>query len=227
MNIVQLSENTLLILFDPIISRENLLTVNQWTDLIKRHLDDVIIDMVPAYASIHLSFNLLKISGLQLKADIEQLADDVTPLVADPDAQGVIEIPVYYGCEVALDMDIVMCHAQLSADEIIQLHSDKLYDVYAIGFAPGFAYLGNVDKRIAFPRKQNPRQRVPKGSLGIADQQTAIYPSDSPGGWQIIGRTPLSLVDFNTQNLTLFSVGDKVKFVPIDRQQYLALGGAL
>jgi KipI family sensor histidine kinase inhibitor len=99
--------------------------------------------------------------------------------------------------------------------------------VYAIGFAPGFAYLGNVDKRIAMPRKESPRQKVVKGSVGIADQQTAIYPSDSPGGWQIIGRTAVSLIDYNDERLTKFETGGKVKFNAITRQDFIDMGGEL
>jgi inhibitor of KinA len=110
---------------------------------------------------------------------------------------------------------------------VIALHSSIIYDVYAIGFAPGFAYLGNVDKRIAMPRKETPRQKIFKGSVGIADQQTAIYPSDSPGGWQIIGRTPISLIDYNDDKLTKFETGDKVKFNPISRADFIDMGGVL
>jgi len=97
----------------------------------------------------------------------------------------------------------------------------------AIGFAPGFAYLGTVDPRIASPRKETPRKKVAQGSVAIAGQQTAIYPSDSPGGWQIIGKTPLALIDYNTNPMTPFSVGSKVKFSAIDRNEFLALGGTI
>ena len=101
------------------------------------------------------------------------------------------------------------------------------YRVYAIGFAPGFAYLGNTDKRIEIPRKQTPRLRVPAGSLAIADRQTAIYPKQSPGGWQIIGRTPISLIDFQRENLTVFEMGAQVSFTPIDKATFLDTGGVL
>ena len=96
-----------------------------------------------------------------------------------------------------------------------------------MGFAPGFAYLGSVDKRIAMPRKETPRKHIPAGSLGIADQQTAIYPSDSPGGWQIIGRTPEVLVDYQKEVPTKVQTGDKVRFVQINKKEYLELGGVL
>lgn len=112
-------------------------------------------------------------------------------------------------------------------EKIIQLHSETIYDVYALGFAPGFAYLGKVNKRIATPRKKSPRLKVPKGSVGIADEQTAIYPSDSPGGWNIIGRTPVDLVNYQHSPPCLMQVGDRIKFNPIEKDEFLSLGGKI
>ena len=104
---------------------------------------------------------------------------------------------------------------------------DRTYRVYAIGFSPGFAYLGITDQRIALPRKATPRQKIPTGSVGIAGSQTAIYPSATPGGWQIVGRTPQRMIDWDSDSLALVSVGDRVRFRSIDRQEYLDLGGSL
>ena len=111
--------------------------------------------------------------------------------------------------------------------DVVNIHVSATYRVYAIGFAPGFAYLGNTDKRIEIPRKQTPRLKVPAGSLAIADRQTAIYPKQSPGGWQIIGRTPISLIDYQRENLTVFEMGAQVSFTPIDRATFLDMGGVL
>ncbi len=113
----------------------------------------------------------------------------------------------------------------LSIEQIIQMHHQKTYRVFALGFSPGFAFLGSVDQPIAVPRKETPRLSVPKGSLGIAGEQTAIYPFDSPGGWNIIGRTPMNLVDYNQHPPCEFEVGDSIKFNPISKQAYLDLGG--
>ncbi|MGF1806915.1 5-oxoprolinase subunit PxpB, partial [Aliivibrio sifiae] len=139
----------------------------------------------------------------------------------------VIELPVYYGKEVSLDAEEISRHTGLSFDEIVSIHSSQEYRVYAIGFAPGFAYLGNTDPRIHIPRKSTPRLSVPAGSLAIAEQQTAIYPKSSPGGWQVIGRTPINLIDFNRENLTVFEMGAKVIFKPISREEYIAMGGEI
>ena len=115
----------------------------------------------------------------------------------------------------------------LSIEEIIEIHSSKSYDVYAIGFSPGFAFLASVDKKIAIPRLSSPRKSIPKGSVAIADTQTAVYPQQSPGGWNIIGRTAMELFDKNLEKLSPLSVGYKVKFNPISKEEFLSQGGIL
>jgi len=227
MDIVRLSENTVIILFEQQINHENFSIINRITRIIKIQMSDVIVDVIPSYASIHITFNVLKISSLNFKNSLERLVAESDSLVMDSNADKLIEIPVYYGEEVALDLHYIAEKAQLTHKQVIEIHSSKIYDVYAIGFSPGFAYLGNVDDAIACPRKTTPRQKVLQGSLGIADQQTAIYPTDSPGGWQIIGRTPIQLIDYNSERLTPFSTGDKVKFNPMSKSDFMAMGGSL
>ncbi len=227
MDIVRLSENTVIILFEQTINHDNFTIINRITHTIKNTLSDVVIDMIPSYASIHITFNLVKISGLEFKAMLKKAIAESEVRAIEKTKEKIIEIPVYYGSEVALDLSYIAQKANLTEPEVIDIHASKIYDVYAIGFAPGFAYLGNVDDAIACPRKQTPRDKVAKGSLGIADQQTAIYPASSPGGWQIIGRTPLQLIDYSSDALTQFSTGDKVKFNPISKPDFLAMGGVL
>lgn len=137
------------------------------------------------------------------------------------------KLPIYYGQECGPDFERLCDEKKLTAKQLITLHSEQLYHVYAIGFAPGFAFLGDLDKRLATPRLAQPRAHVKKGSLGIADKQTAIYPSDSPGGWNLIGRCPLNLFDHTKQPPTPFSIGDKVAFLPITRTEFIRLGGEL
>ena len=153
-------------------------------------------DIIPSYNSIHLTYDLTQADFFWFHSQLRGLLADIDGMTLSNQKGAVIEIPVYYGDEVALDMADIIERSHLTRDEIVSVHSQQLYTVYAIGFSPGFAYLGNTDQRIAIPRKQTPRLRVPAGSLGIADTQTAIYPSDSPGGWQILGRTPVELLDF-------------------------------
>jgi KipI family sensor histidine kinase inhibitor len=138
-----------------------------------------------------------------------------------------MSIPVYYDSSVGLDLVSLAQNKELSVEDVIRLHVQKDYFVYAIGFAPGFPYMGEVDKKIATPRLANPRAKVPKGSVGIADIQTAIYPKQSPGGWQIIGRTPTPMFDASYDGLSYLRVGDKVNFEPISQEMFKKLGGVL
>jgi KipI family sensor histidine kinase inhibitor len=222
-----LSENTAIILFEQAINADIFQQVTQYTKAIEVDLSEYIVDLVPAYASIHIVFNLIKISAVDFEVALNKVIDNTGTEVANITAEKTNVIPVYYGPEVALDIELVATFSDLSVDAVIALHASVTYDVYAIGFAPGFAYLGNVDRRIAMPRKESPRQKVVKGSVGIADQQTAIYPADSPGGWQIIGRTPMSLIDYNDSKLTRFDTGDRVKFTAISRKDFIKMGGIL
>lgn len=222
-----LSENTGIILFEQEINHAIFQQVTQCAKAIETSLIEYIVDIVPSYASIHIVFNLVKISAENFEIALNKIIDDLDIEHVAIASEKTIVIPVYYGPEVALDVDLVAKFSDLSIDAVIELHSSTIYDVYAIGFAPGFAYLGNVDRRIAMPRKESPRQKVAKGSVGIADQQTAIYPADSPGGWQIIGRTPISLIDYDDEKLTKFNTGDKVKFNPISRSEFIDMGGVL
>ena len=136
-------------------------------------------------------------------------------------------LPVYYAPEAGIDLESLAERAGLPISEVIDLHAGAEYRVYAIGFAPGFAYLGEVDERIAAPRLATPRASVPRGSVAIADRQTAVYPSVSPGGWNLIGRCPVPMFDPDAQPCMPVAVGDTVRFEPISRERFLTLGGDL
>ncbi|MEZ5502882.1 MAG: 5-oxoprolinase subunit PxpB, partial [Halioglobus sp.] len=144
-----------------------------------------------------------------------------------PSAARTVVLPVYYAAEVGADLEALARRAGLSTDQVIDLHAGTLYRVYAIGFAPGFADLGQVDERIAAPRLATPRASVPCGSVAIADRQTAVYPAQSPGGWNLIGRCPVSMFDPQSQPCMPVAVGDSVRFEAISRERFLALGGEL
>jgi len=227
MNLVSLSENTILILFEQEIAHDIFQQVKEGVYKVESKLSEYIIDIIPSYASIHINFNLTKLSHTGFKTLLESTLNTNSVSTAALDSEKIITIPVYYGAEVALDIELIATRAGLSIEEVIDIHSSAVYDVYAIGFAPGFAYLGNVDKRIAIPRKETPRKKIAQGSLGIADQQTAIYPTESPGGWQIVGKTPVMLVDYSSERLTQFEAGNKVKFEPVDREAFIELGGVV
>ncbi len=131
-----------------------------------------------------------------------------------------VEIPVCYGGECGPDLDIVANHTKLSTEEVIDIHSSGDYLVYMIGFAPGFPYIGGMSDKIATPRKASPRLKIPAGSIGIAGNQTGIYPLETPGGWQLIGRTPLQLFLPDEHIPSLLRAGDKIKFSAISYEEY-------
>ena len=139
-----------------------------------------------------------------------------------PEAR-LVEIPVCYEGDLAPDLEEVARHASLTADEVIALHTGATCVVHMIGFTPGFPYLAGLDPRLATPRRAEPRTRVPAGSVGIGGQQTGVYPMATPGGWNIIGRTPLALFDPRRVPATLLGVGDRVRFVAISREQFDSL----
>ncbi|MGM0884743.1 MAG: 5-oxoprolinase subunit PxpB [Bacillota bacterium] len=146
---------------------------------------------------------------------------------ADPDRR-TIEIPVCYGGEFGPDLSFVASHNGLSEEEVVAIHTSASYLVYMLGFAPGFPYLGGMSERIAAPRRQSPRTVIPQGSVGIAGGQTGVYPVATPGGWQLIGRTPLELFRPREAVPSLLRSGDSVRFKPITKEQYnLYLEGAL
>lgn len=137
--------------------------------------------------------------------------------------KSIIEIPVCYAQSLGIDLQNAVKASNCSIDELIQQHSDKIYTVYCLGFLPGFAYMGDLPKAIQLPRHPSPRSKVLAGSVGIAGKQTGIYPSASPGGWQIIGRTPIKIFDPTSPSLSLFKAGDQVKFKPIDLELFHTL----
>jgi KipI family sensor histidine kinase inhibitor len=146
--------------------------------------------------------------------------------VVEEKAEGkLIELPVYYHPDVGPDLEIVARANGLTVAEVIAIHAGRDYTVCAIGFAPGFAFLADVDARIATPRHERPRAKVVAGSVGIADRQTAVYPMDTPGGWQLIGRCPVPLYDPDQTPPSPFELGDRVRFVPVERHDYIERGG--
>jgi KipI family sensor histidine kinase inhibitor len=196
----------------------------------KEDFSQDIIDLVPSYASLMVMFNMMTTDYHHVRKKLRTLLRKIEHLANDKattQIENIVEFPVYYSTESGPDLAVIAKRAQLSIEEVIRLHQAKLYRVYAIGFAPGFAYLGEVDERISAPRLSTPRLKVPKGAVAIADRQTAIYPSVSPGGWNIIGLCPFDMFDPNATPTMPVKVGDKVKFNSISKEKFIALGGVL
>lgn len=172
----------------------------------------------PAYTSLMLTFDLRQVDHAEVEAAIRQYAMRARAVCLSKPRT--LVIPVCYGGEFGPDLDAIAKIHGLTPSEVIELHSSHTYHTYFLGFAPGFAYLGDVPKQIATSRLDNPRKEVPPGSVGIAGRQTAVYPLSTPGGWRLIGRTPVQMFRPNRKPVGLISIGDKVKFRPISREEF-------
>ena len=201
--------------------------VQQTVARIRADLGSSVTDLVPSYTSILITIDPVGCDYPQLEARLNGILTQTDQSDQPKARPRQIEIPVYYGPEVALDLEEISAQTSLSPTEVIRLHSETTYRVYAIGFSPGFAYLGSTPQALRVNRKATPRLKVPQGSVALADNQTAIYPSSSPGGWQILGRTAQPLLDWSADRPTPFEVGDQVRFIPIERDEFLANGGVL
>ena len=175
-------------------------------------------DVVPTYRSTAIYFDPLRTDSAVLMASVEREAG--RPALAPAATVAPVRIPVCYGGELGPDLAGVAAFAKADEEDVVRLHADGTYRVFMLGFVPGFAYLGTVDPRIAMPRHATPRVRVPCGSVGIAGIQTGVYPAETPGGWQLIGRTPLKPFDPFRDPPFLMKAGDSVQFYPIERHEY-------
>ncbi len=179
---------------------------------------DFITEMVPTYRSLLVNYNPLKINYSKLEDILRETENKLSHInIPSPN---IIEIPVCYSDEYGKDLVNVASYNKLTKDEVINIHTKRKYLIYMIGFTPGFAYLGGMDEKIATPRLSKPRIKINAGSVGIAGAQTGIYPVESPGGWQIIGRTPIRLFDKQKENPFLLEAGNYIKFVNISKKEY-------
>jgi len=202
--------------------------------LISNFLDsqqlDWLIEYIPAYTTITIFYDPFKlvatdgtcISPFQLVADVITQLLGRLPKKKNTENR-LVEIPVCYGGEYGPDLTEVAAVNGLSIEEVIRIHSSAEYLVYMIGFAPGFPYIGGMSEKIATPRKATPRLKIPAGSVGIAGKQTGVYPLETPGGWQLIGRTPVRLFDPDKESPSLLKTGDKIRFKPITPEAFFAI----
>lgn len=208
--------------------------------------NDVKLDLIPSYTSVLVQFPILLTDHFAVKAWVKEALSQASSRFKATAPQGndqvtvsddielgnvrksnIVELPVYYDTEVGPDLIRVAEHNNLTVEQVIELHQAQIYRVFAIGFAPGFGYLGEVSEKIAMPRLATPRSVVPKGAVAIADRQTAVYPAESPGGWNLIGRCPVAMFDPKQTPHMPFAVGDQVQFFAIDKSEFLRLGGHL
>ena len=227
MKIRSAGENALIVYLGEHIDPTTAARVRRLCQYLEGSLADVVVDLIPGYHSVVVVFDPRATSQGALRRRLQARELELARAGNDRDESRLVELPVYYGDEVAPDLARVARHNELTVDEVIRLHHRCDYLVYTIGFAPGFAYLGQLDERIATPRRDSPRLQVPAGAVAIADRQTAVYPSVSPGGWNLIGRCPTPMFDPQRQPPTAVAVGDRVRFTPITRETFLVLGGEL
>jgi inhibitor of KinA len=175
-----------------------------------------VLDLIPAYASLTVVYDALLTDDISVQ--ITQLIADIPAAAHVPSR--LLEIPVCYDPSLGLDIVSMAAHKSLSVDDIIELHTKQVYTVYMLGFLPGFPYMGKVDERLATPRLKKPRLKVPAGSVGIAGAQTGIYSMTSPGGWNIIGKTPVPMFDPGRTTPCYCSPGDQIQFVQISIEDF-------
>ena len=187
-------------------------------DAIRRRCGTAVRDAVVGYASLTLYFDPLVVDAKWMEAETREIA--ATPDDGSGAAGVLVDVPVCYGGEFGPDLGDVAAFGGCSREAVIAMHAERTYRVYMIGFVPGFAYMAVVDDRIAAPRRATPRSAVPAGSVAIAGAQTGIYPAVTPGGWNIVGRTPLKPFDAARSQPTLFRAGDTVRFRPISPREY-------
>jgi len=220
-------ENSLIVYFGDQPSAQIAAQIAQTAEYLRQSMGNQLMDLVPSYGSLLVIYQPLHTDHYQVRGAIRRALRNLSAEQQQTQSSALVSLPVYYSTESGPDLQSLADNAKLSVDEVIAIHQQTEYRVYAIGFAPGFAYLGEVDKRIAAPRLATPRQKVPRGAVAIADRQTAVYPAQSPGGWNLIGLCPQRMFDPSAEPSMPVQVGDRVTFRAIDRDEFIALGGKI
>lgn len=218
------SESCVQITFAHRIELTNIALIKAAKEKIAAVLGDAFCETIQSYTALSVVFDPCLISPMQVMHRLQHIDFDQQE---DCTSRRLIELPAYYHSEVAPDLISVATRLEKSVDEVIALHSNNTYHVYALGFSPGFAFMGEVDSALQLPRLATPRTSVPAGSVAIAEKQTAVYPMATPGGWHILARCPVTLFDVQKTPASLLQVGDQVRFKPVCRDEYLALGGRI
>lgn len=193
--------------------------IRKMMDDIRKENIDGIVELVPTYCSLLINYDVLKIDYNTLVEKLKTFLNNDLE-TAEGEEVTLVEIPTLYNDEVGSDLSYVAEHNKLSKEEVIKIHTGTDYLVYMLGFMPGFTYLGGMSEKIATPRLESPRLQIYPGSVGIAGKQTGMYPSMSPGGWRIIGRTPLKLYNPDSDTPVYISSGDYVRYVSISEEEY-------
>lgn len=239
MTFAPLGDSAVVVTLGSSINEAALLRVRSLTTALERERTAGVVDVVPAYTTVTVFYDLARFSGgnespyervcraiATHTEKAERVGREVLPAKTDgasePEVGREKEIPVCYGGEFGPDLEEVARHGGVSPGEVIALHTGANYVVHAVGFTPGFPYLGGLPEKLHMPRRATPRQQVPAGSVGIGGKQTGIYPIASPGGWQLIGRTPLALFRLSENPPARLAVTDRIKFRAITPEEFVA-----
>jgi inhibitor of KinA len=212
------SDRSLLIYLGDVVSPDAHARVRKLLNLLQREPLTGIRNLHPAYCSVMITFDPLKLTHGELQQMLVPYLDELDDF--PPPEPRRVEVPVCYAPEFGTDLGDVAAFHGLTPDQVIALHSAAHYIVYFLGFVPGFAYMGGLPEQLATPRLGSPRREVPRGSVGIAGNQTGIYPLPTPGGWRLIGRTPVKPFEPEREQMNLLEIGDRVRFVPISQKQF-------
>ncbi|AJA49954.1 kinase A inhibitor [Clostridium pasteurianum DSM 525 = ATCC 6013] len=222
MDIIEVNETSILIEFGETINEDIQEIVKAFCEYLDKHPFKGMVEYIPAFSSVAVIYNPMESNYEEVYLILKNILCNLK--LPYEKNRRIVKIPVCYGDKFGPDIQYVADYNKISIDEVVKIHSKGKYIVYMIGFAPGFPYLGGMSKSIATPRRKSPRTAIPKGAVGIAGEQTGVYPISTPGGWQIIGSTPLKLFRPEEEPPTLLRAGDIVKFYPISFEEYEEMG---
>lgn len=219
---MQISESNALVQFGTEISSEINKKIRAFCDYLDNNKTSWLIEYIPAFASVSVIYDPFRVGSDEPFQQVREFLQLVLNNLdfSKVDDANIVKIPVCYGGEFGPDIEYVAELNNLTVKEVIDIHSSGEYLVYMIGFTIGFPYLGGMSEKISAPRRESPRTAIPKGSVGIAGLQTGVYPIEVPGGWQLIGRTPINMFDLESDSTSLLKSGDIVKFYPITNEEY-------
>lgn len=215
-----INEQTIMIYFENQIDSKTFAKVQHVLQYIKEKQHRAITEIIPSYRAImlHVDINISTLNEVLNDLCLEQL--DLNSIDETQLKSKTIRLPVLYGGEYGQDIEEVAAYNNLTTEQVEKIHSSNKYLIYMLGFMPGFPFLGGLDTKIHTPRRKEPRTKIEAGSVGIANNQTGLYPKQSPGGWQIIGRTPINVFDINREPMCLYEAGDIIQFYSVDLETY-------
>ena len=213
-------DSAVTVFFDEQVGEVLIKTIHSLAEEIRKSYAEVVLDVIPAYQSLTLYFDILKIDVESIEQSVKQTVEKCLNQELEPHQHNLIEIPVCYDEEIGIDLSELAQQCQLDITDVITLHTQQDYLVNMLGFLPGFLYLSGLNEKLHYPRKKTPSLKVPAGAVAIGGGQTGVYPVESPGGWHIIGRTLLPIFNPDAEHPFIAQPLDKIRFVSISKEEY-------